>query len=234
MISNIENRLELFSKKYITNFSKSRLTILTKVFDQYIPNNSNVEHQLNFNLLFLDFLFFFRAWRHLKQYPCRGQRTWSNASSAGNNTILKKLKINLLQNFYKKVESGKISTILFAEYYNLLWKDQWYNEWRRAKKRVTQIKNNKKVMFKIDLLAMSKGDVNIFREKKTKAEKKKTSLNLGFDTSFTKNSMNAISTKKATKRITFIFDEPKAKIIQKKKKIKPKKTIEKKKKSLWE
>lgn len=231
----IENRLETFNKKIINEFLQSQLLTLSHVFNSTIPKNLNVDMNLKFNLIHLDFLFFYRGWRHIKQYPSRGQRTWSNASTAKtNNNKLKSLKIKQIQLNFKKIESGRLNTILFAEYYNLLWKNQWYGEWRKARKRVTQIKNNKKVIFKVDLLNMSKGNVNIFREKKTKAEKKKTSLNLGFDTGFTKNALNSVATKKSTKRITYIFEEAKVKLNQKKKKIKPQKKVEKKKKSLWE
>lgn len=135
----------------------------------------------------MDFLLTYKGWRHIKGLPVNGQRTWSNGNTSyKNNTILRDYKSNILKNSYKNIQQQNISTIYLAEQVNLLWKNQWEEEWKEAKKKRLLIQKNNKSFSKIDLSSLASANVNFFSKKK-KIDSRKNIISLGFDPGFTKN-----------------------------------------------
>jgi hypothetical protein len=166
----------------------------------------------------------YRGWRHAKGLPVRGQRTWTNAWTAyRSNLLLREYKIVIAKRLYGSLPLDSLSTTYLAEQTNLLWKLQWENEWKAAKKkRLLSLKSNLQTS-SIDLYSMSKGMVeNLSRKKKRKQKAKnhynKNLFTLGFDPGFTKalvkahlNSILNKKKKKIVKKTILIFGKNKKK-----------------------
>ena len=165
--------------------------IFLKSLNIIIPNNKSIKNRYLLNIFFLDLIVSYRGWRHSRGLPVRGQRTWTNAwTTYKSNLTLREHKIIIARKLYGSLPLDSLSTAYLAEQTNLLWKLQWENEWKEAKKRrLISMKSGNKATT-IDLNAMSKGIVNSVSTKKSKKQKKvvfnKNLFTLGFDTGFVK------------------------------------------------
>lgn len=217
-IIKIKERLEILDTFNFTVLNADKWVVLLKILNQFIPQNKSVKDRLLLNIFFLDLIISYRGWRHSKGLPVRGQRTWTNAwTTYKNNLILREYKIIVAKRLYGNIPLDNLNVTYLAEQINLLWKLQWENEWREAKKkRLVSMKSNFKVT-NIDLYSMSKGIVDTSGNKKSKKKVKnqfgKNLFTLGFDPGFTKalikvNYVNSLKKKKGKQnKVSLIFNK---------------------------
>lgn len=192
------NFIKLFSERAeildITKFESTysyKWLVFLKLLNNLVPLNKSINDRYLLNIFFLDLIVSYRGWRHSRGLPVRGQRTWTNAwTTYRSNLTLREHKIVIAKKLYGSLPLDNLSTAYLAEQTNLLWKLQWENEWKEARKRrLISIKSNTRVTT-VDLNAMSKGIVNSVSTKKSKKQKKvtfnKNLFTLGFDTGFVK------------------------------------------------
>lgn len=211
-------RLEIFDNVNFNLLNADKWVILLKLLNKIIPFNKSIKDRLLINIFFLDLIISYRGWRHSKGLPVRGQRTWTNAWTVyRNNLILREYKIIIAKKLYGNIPLENLNVTYLAEQINLIWKLQWENEWREAKKkRLVSMKSNFKVT-NVDLYSMSKGVVDTTGNKKNKKKVKnqfnKNLFTLGFDPGFTKALIKAnyVSNLKKQKRkqnkINLIFNK---------------------------
>lgn len=190
---------------------------MLKLLSSVIPANKSIKDRFLLNIFFLDLIVSYRGWRHSRGLPVRGQRTWTNAWTVyKNNLVLREYKIIVAKKLYGNLPLENLNVTYLAEQINLLWKLQWENEWKEAKKkRLVAMKSNYKVT-NVDLYSMSKGVVDSSGNKKSKKKNVKSQFSknlftLGFDPGFTKALIKAnytnIYKKKKTKqnKVSLIF-----------------------------
>ena len=191
----IEERFETFDYTPLSHQPDINWKIIYKFFNEILPIFANYKSRLEMNVLFVDLISTYRGWRHSRGYPSRGQRTWSNASSSyRSNLVLREVKLRIAKKFYGTVPASEINMAYLAEDINSLWKAQWVNEWKAAKKKVKIAEmKNKNTPIKIDLKSMAENVIitDDITKKKLKANKKKRVIQknvftLGFDVGFTK------------------------------------------------
>jgi hypothetical protein len=242
-LSTLEKRFEIFKKFNFDSYKSFNLNFLILFLTKIIPTHSDLKKKYTLNIFFLDVISSYRGWRHSKGLPVRGQRTWSNAwSPYRSNLTLRLFKLNLARKLYGNVPASEINLAYLAEEINVLWKLQWNEEWKVAKKKRLHIQKKSRIPYKIDLYAMSQGQLNTAgKSKKASKSSKKLSdnksLTLGFDVGFTKMILKETSKSKLSRakpsKISGASD--KVQNIKKKKTAKPQQSIaKKKKKSLWE
>ncbi len=232
----IKKRLEVVNYSLLKDYKSSQYTSLGLEYNLIIPEKKNFKNRNLLSIVVLDFLMTYRGWRHIKGLPVNGQRTWSNANSCyKNNTELREFKSSLLKNSFKSVQSQNLNTIYLAEQVNLLWKNQWEDEWKEAKRRRLLIQKNNKNFAKIDLVGLASGNINFYAKGK-KVEFKKNVINLGFDPGFTKNLFKINSLNSSVNKGGVIIDKSLNKVKKKKSsKLVQKQPLKaKKKKSSWE
>lgn len=223
-----EQRIECFKNQSFNEIYSYKWVILLKTLNNIIPNNKSIKERLLLNIFYLDLIMSYKGWRHSRGLPVRGQRTWTNAwTTYRSNLILREYKIVIAKRLYGSLPLDDLSVTYLAEQTNLLWKLQWENEWKEArKKRLIAMKSNVKVT-SVDLYSMSKGVVDSTNTKKKKKQKAKSSFSknlftLGFDPGFAKALIktNYINThlKKKTKqnKINLIFNKNTTQIKKKK------------------
>lgn len=210
------------------NLHSYKWVILLKTLTNIVPLNRSVKDRLLLNIFYLDLIMSYRGWRHSRGLPVRGQRTWTNAWTVyRSNLILREYKIIIAKRLYGSLPLDDLSVAYLAEQTNLLWKLQWENEWKEAKKkRLLILKSNTKAT-SVDLYSMSKGIVDNSYNKKSKKKVKshfgKNLFTLGFDPGFTKalikaNYVNMFLKKKQKQtKVTLIFGKAAATKIKKKK-----------------
>lgn len=234
-----EKRLELFTDNIISDFSSSQYTALLNIFYQIIPNKKSLKDRRLLNIFFLDVINSYRGWRHSRGLPVRGQRTWTNAwTSYRSNLVLREYKIVLAKKIYGNISTNELNVAYLAEQINMLWKLQWEQEWREAKKkRLVYLKKDVN-LYKVDLYSMSRGIVEGYtkrgdKSKKQKQATRKNYFSLGFDSGFTKTLLktSSASSKKSgmQQKINIITDS--GDIKSKKKALKKKVTTTVKKKN---
>lgn len=191
-LSCFERRAENFSNNNLANWVSAQYMSMVSLFYEIVPNKRTLRNRNLVNIFFLDVIASYRGWRHSKGLPVRGQRTWTNAwNSYRNNLVLREHKVVLARNLYGNIPVNELNVAYLAEQVNLLWKLQWEQEWREAKKkRLLSLKKDSSI-FKVDLYSMSKGVVSGFTKSGEKAKKqkqivKKNYFSLGFDPGFTK------------------------------------------------
>lgn len=187
-----QNRLENLGKTIFLKLTADKWVILLKLLTGLIPNNKSVKERLILNIFFLDLIVSYRGWRHARGLPVRGQRTWTNAWTVyKNNLTLREYKLTVAKKLYGNLPLENLNVTYLAEQINLLWKLQWENEWKEAKKkRLVAMKSNYKST-SVDLYSMSKGIVDSSGNKKSKKKNIKSQFSknlftLGFDPGFTK------------------------------------------------
>lgn len=236
-----------FRVEFFWNFSLNSYNIVNLIcFIRYVytivPLNKTLQKKRLIYIYFLDLISSYRGWRHSRGLPVRGQRTWTNAWSVyKSNLVLREYRINVSKQIYGSIQINHLSVAYLAEQINLLWKLQWEDEWRSAKKKRLLATQNENSLQKIDLLSMSKGIIGNFKSKKQKSKQTKKSkqqnlLTLGFEPGFTKAllKVNYINKKIISKKnkTVLILDKN---LVKKKKNIKKavvtKKTIKKTKNS---
>ena len=214
----LSERLEVLDEYNFNLLFADKWIILLKELNIIIPKNKSIKDRLTFNIFFLDLIISYRGWRHSKGLPVRGQRTWTNAWTVyRNNLILREYKIIVAKRLYGNISTENLNVTYLAEQINLLWKLQWENEWREAKKkRLISSKSSFKVT-SVDLYSMSKGIVDTSGNKKNKKKIKnqfsKNLFTLGFDPGFTKalikaNYVNNLKKQKNKQnRVNLIFNK---------------------------
>lgn len=219
-LNKFKERLESLDMFNLNKLNPDKWVILLNLLNSIIPKNSSIKDRYLLNIFFLDLIVSYRGWRHSRGLPVRGQRTWTNAwTTYRNNLTLREYKIIIAKKLYGNLPTESLNVTYLAEQINLLWKLQWENEWREAKKkRLISMKSNFKVT-NIDLYSMSKGVVDTSGNKKskkknTKSQFSKNLFTLGFDPGFTKalikaNYTNIYKKKKAGKqnKVTLIFNK---------------------------
>lgn len=223
----MEERVEAFSNYSFELLNSSQLVSFLNLMFSIVPAKKSLKLRFLMNIFFLDVISSYRGWRHSKGLPVRGQRTWTNAwTSYKNNLVLREYKILLVKRLYGNLPTNELNTTYLAEQINLLWKLQWEQEWREAKKRRLATLKKSAGLAKVDLYSMSKGIIDA-RSTKTDSKKQKTSFKknyftLGFDPGFTKALLKSslLNSKKqgSTGKTVAIFgnQETKSKIIKKK------------------
>lgn len=180
-------KFNFFLKIYSNNISHNNLLYFKK---NIIPSFLNNSVELFFSLV----LFVggsLRSYRSLFGYPCKGQRTWSNANTMRNTkSILFNYKYNKLKKLNKKITINK--NILLGEYINLFWQQQWYYEWWSAYLKLKKIPFFLKKTNFIDINSLSNFNIysfykNPLKKKKPHQKKKKQPKNkftIGFPFGF--------------------------------------------------
>lgn len=173
----LENRVNKKSK----DFKTSQLIAIYKILFNVVPENKELRKKVVFNIFMLDLINSYRGLRHAFGLPVRGQRTWSNAWSCyKSNLSLRQFKIKLSKRLYTSITISELNIAYLAEQINSLWKIQWDNEWKKAKRqRQIQAKKSRNY-YKVDLKAIAGANVSV------KDKKKQSSYLVGFDPGFTK------------------------------------------------
>lgn len=205
-LKRFEERFENFSSNLISELDSSQYYSLINLFYEIVPNKKLVKDRRLVNIFFLDLINSYRGWRHSRGLPVRGQRTWTNAwTSYKSNLVLREYKIVLAKKLYGNVPSNELNVAYLAEQVNLLWKLQWEQEWREAKKKRLVFLKKDSNLYKVDLYSMAKGNITGFTKKGDKAKKqkqvvKKNYFSLGFDPGFTKALLKSsyLNTKKSS------------------------------------
>ncbi len=84
---------------------------------------------------FFDLNFSYKGWRFFKNLPVNGQRTWTNNNNSfKHNSVTKQIKLNYFKDVLGYSNYSSINSFLLVEYYNLLWKLQWEDEWLELRK----------------------------------------------------------------------------------------------------
>lgn len=257
----IEQRFEMNKKTIFINNSddlwinifKKRFSSLLLLFTKFIPEHLALKTIFKINVVILHLLKTYKGYRHLQGLPANGQRTWSNSwSSFRSNNTLRNFKLEMAKKFYGNISFTDIKIAFLAEQTNLLWKQQWYQIWKKTgTSRDSKLgKRKSKKIIKPDLMLMSKGQVFLPLMKKDLTKKQKTKFDqsafaCGYRTGFTKillkDLLKNISahTAKNISKISLLTPVTKRKKIKKKTiDIKAKKAKHKlkkqKKKSVWD
>lgn len=177
LCSRLEGRVDKKSKDLKT----SQLVSVYKILLNIVPENKELKKKIIFNIFMLDLVNSYRGLRHAFGLPVRGQRTWTNAWSCyKSNLILRQFKIKLSKRLYTSITISELNIAYLAEQINSLWKLQWDNEWKKAKRqRQIQAKKSRN-FYKVDLKAIASANVSV------KDKKKQFGYLIGFDPGFTK------------------------------------------------
>lgn len=197
LLKYIEQRIENTTNIHINNLNKNELEHFLLYIYFIIPYKFSFFKKKVINIVLLDLITCYRGWRHFKGLPVRGQRTWSNAWSVyKSNNIMRNFKLKCAKRYYTNVPFKQANIAYTAEYVNLLWERQWYNEWLSAKHSRLTYKGYKGGM-RIDLYSMYNYQVmhpdklnNL--SKKQKQAFKKNYFSLGFEPGFTKALLNSV------------------------------------------
>lgn len=159
----------------------SKTIVIYRVLNSIVPDNKDLGKRSTFNIFMLDLINSYRGLRHAFGLPARGQRTWSNAwSSYRSNLTLRQFKIKLSKRLYTSITINELNIAYLAETINNLWKLQWDNEWKKAKRhRQVQAKKSRN-LYNVDLKAIASANVSV------RDDKKKANYVIGFDPGFTK------------------------------------------------
>ena len=173
----LENRVDIKFKDMDT----SKTIVIYKILNSTVPDNKDLRRRSTFNIFMLDLINSYRGLRHAFGLPARGQRTWSNAwSSYRSNLTLRQFKIRLSKRLYTSITINELNIAYLAETINNLWKLQWDNEWKKAKRhRQVQAKKSRN-LYNVDLKAIASANVSV------RDDKKKANYVIGFDPGFTK------------------------------------------------
>ncbi len=172
------------------NTSATQSLVISNFFDNYTFTNMSYKTRNLLNIYLLHLLGTYRGWRHSRGLPVRGQRTWSNAwSNYRSNLILRTYKITISKKIYGPAFSNDSFTAYLAEEVNNMWRLQWGAEWFEARRKRLNSQKNSRNSVKIDIIAMSKLQIDSYSKNKeaTKLKKQKRNVfTLGFDSGFTK------------------------------------------------
>lgn len=196
-VNNLILRLEVKKISDALFINELRTKISINYLNLLMPLKGVISRRLLINIYVLDLLWLYRGWRHSRNLPVRGQRTWSNGKTATKrNNALKALKLKKARIYYGNLPEFELYTAVLAEQMNHLWKTQWFDEWLAAKQSRSKSKTHKNVQ-KVDLYSMSRGNVmspTKFNKlsKKQKQAHNQNHFSLGFDSGFTKSLLKEI------------------------------------------
>lgn len=191
---NSYNYLKLYKRiEFIDNFDVDVFFELNK--KRLPPLFFFSQFRLIYNIFYLDLICSYRGFRHANGLPTRGQRTWTNAVTAyKSNTRLRQFKLFYYKRLLGTVNSTFAAQSYLAEQFNLLWKIQWENEWKEARKKHKKLTQQKLSYgsVEVDLQALAKGEVSGYTRRGSAAKKKmykqkKNKFTLGFDIGFSKH-----------------------------------------------
>lgn len=229
-LTQLNSRLEFIS--YHRDLQKfTHFFIIKPLVMNLLPIKAFYENKYLINIYVLDLLSKYKGWRHSRSLPVHGQRTWSNAwNSYKLNNFLKQLRIKKGKKVYGNLPSSEIFTAQLAEHVNLMWQQQWYDEWLSAKSNRLKSKSHRNVI-KTDLYAMAQGNVMSPLKFKKLSKKQQQSYNqnhfsLGFDAGFTKPLLKELYDLRSTGKK---FSKPSSVILHKSESTKRKNNLKKKK-----
>lgn len=191
----LKSRFEITENNLLSNYDLQDWSIFFNFIFTIVPPKKFYNKKKLLNIFYLDLINSYRGWRHLRGLPVRGQRTWSNAWSVyKSNLILRHYKISLLKKIYFESSTRDLNLVYAAEQFNMLWKLQWENEWKVAKKKRSSFLKKKQGLLKVNLLAIAHGQINESKNAQNKGKQKSKNANLftmGFDPGFTKSLLRA-------------------------------------------
>ena len=173
-LKKVESRFECSRKTTFFELDYSQLLALITSLSKTFPRNLFFSNYSLLNILFLDFNYSYRGWRHLMGLPVNGQRTWSNANTSyDSNKSLRDYKYKLGKLFFGRLAGGDINLVLMSEYINTLWRKQWFSEWTYSRNLLKRRTKKKGGGFKFDLNATARGWLGSLRKNNPKQGKKK-------------------------------------------------------------
>lgn len=200
----LESRFEIFSSKALNEYDFEYWSVLSFFLFDIIPFRKKLDKKKLANIFFLDLISSYRGWRHLRGLPVRGQRTWSNAWSVyRSNLSLRHYKIFLLKKIYSQASLRDLNLAYAAEQFNILWKLQWEDEWKLAKKKRSSFMKKKHGVLKVNLAMMARGQINEQKSGANKGKQKSKNtgvFNMGFDPGFTKTLLRTTIKSKIKKK----------------------------------
>jgi ribosomal protein S13 len=105
----------------IKDLNNVQFNIFIKLLYNVVPKRSSLKKRCILNLYLLDLITSYRGWRHFKGLPTRGQRTWSNASTASRcNTLLRNYRVKISHRCYGNLPLHEVSIAVAAEQINLV------------------------------------------------------------------------------------------------------------------
>lgn len=176
----LQQRLEFFKKtsfKDSSSLMQFKYSVFLNTLLARIPFNLNLKFIFKTNIITLHLINSYKGYRHLRGLPVNGQRTWSNGwSSFRSNYTLRFFKLDLSKKFYGNVSYADIKVAFLAEQTNLLWKNQWYQIWKKisANRSIGSKAKKLKRTQKPDLLLMAKGHIFLPLLKRDLTKKQKT------------------------------------------------------------
>ncbi len=170
----IKRRFEAFNNKTLFELNNPEFNIFIELLTIRFPQNLFFKNYFLLNIIFLDFSYSYKGWRHLLGLPVNGQRTWSNANSSYNsNKLLRDYKFKLGKLFFGRTVGGDLQQILMSEYINMLWRKQWFLEWSHARTILKKSTKKKGSGFKFDINATARGWIGNLKKNNPKLGKKK-------------------------------------------------------------
>lgn len=158
LLLRLENRVEKKSKE----LKISQLISVHKILLNIVPENKDLKKKTIFNIFLLDLINSYRGLRHAFGLPVRGQRTWTNAWSCyKSNLALRQFKIKLSKRLYTSITISELNIAYLAEQINNLWKLQWDNEWKKAKRQRQMQAKKSRNFYNVDLKAIASANVSI-------------------------------------------------------------------------
>ena len=100
------------------------------------------------------------AWRLLKGYPTKGQRTHSNAKQVKKNKLIHEYRLNQFFSLFGYRKRNIYPTLIVAEYTNRLWAFNWFVEWEQAVSFATKLTAPGKNLIPFDPVKLSKNFTN--------------------------------------------------------------------------
>lgn len=180
LFSIIVSRFESRQLSKTSHLTLSNSVVFYKTLLDIVPESKDIKIKNTFNIFMLDVVNSYRGSRHSLGLPTRGQRTWTNAWSAyKSNLILRQYKISLLKRLHTTITINDLTIAYLAEQVNNLWRLQWQEEWKKAKKQRQDQAKRTRHSISVDLKAMALGNV-------TTKDKKNKNYIIGFDPGFTK------------------------------------------------
>lgn len=190
----IRQRFEFYKTISFLNLEKEQSIAFYQLLNKVFPEKLFFKNYVLLNIIFLDFSYSYRGWRHLLGLPVNGQRTWSNANTTySSNKALRDYKYKLGGLFFGRLAGGSLNLILMSEYLNTLWRKHWFFEWTNARTFLKRSTKKKKSGFKFDLNATAHGWLGNLKKNNPKIGKKKKKTltgTIGFDPGFMKTYLN--------------------------------------------
>lgn len=176
------------------------LSSLMGYFESLIPEKLNLKALAKSQVITSYLISSYKGYRHLRGLPVNGQRTWTNGwSSYRTNYTLRNFKLESARKFYGNISYADIKTAFLAEQTNLIWKQQWYQIWKKiATNRSVKASTKNKKSNKPDVLLMSKGHIFLPLIKKDMTKKQKTRYDqsifaCGYRVGFSKNLLKELT-----------------------------------------